>query len=209
MSFEIVIVRHGQTDYNLTNTIQGQTDIPLNAAGIFQADLAAKRLAKEEFTCVYSSDLSRALVTAESIAPGKEIIKDSRLREWLLGDWQGMTLKEIENIYPGGFRAFLNNGEKAKAPNGESGHDVTMRVKEFLLELPERHKEGKILIVSHGGAIRRMFHILMGEQNSFAELPQSDNTSISRFLYREDHWRMISWNDTGHLAGMELLGTRY
>lgn len=209
MSFEIVIVRHGETDYNLTNTIQGQTDVPLNATGLLQARLTAKRLEKEEFSFVYSSDLSRAVVTAETIAPGKEILCDSRLREWHLGDWQGKTLKEIESIYPGGFRAFLNNGEKVKVPNGESGYDIKMRVKMFLLDLQAKHKEGKILIVSHGGAIRRLFHILMGENNSFAELPQSDNTSISRFLYREDHWRLVSWNDTGHLANTLLPGTKY
>lgn len=209
MSLEIVIVRHGETPYNLTGTIQGQTDIPLNETGRRQAELAAKRLAGENFSFAYSSDLSRAMDTAKAIVPHLPVVADPRLREWDLGDWQGVTLAEIEKLYPGGFRGFLNAGEEAKAPNGESSREVFLRVKSFLDELPEKHGDGKALIVSHGGAIRRMFHILMGEHNSFAELPQSDNTSVSRFLYRKDHWRLISWNDTGHLAGFHLLGTRY
>lgn len=209
MSLEIVIVRHGETQYNLTSTIQGQSDVPLNENGLLQAGLAAKRLAGENFTFAYSSDLSRAMVTAETIVPDLEIVSDARLREWHLGDWQGKTLAEIEKLYEGGFRAFLNAGPKAAVPNGESSYDVLVRVREFLTELPAKHPEGKILIVSHGGAIRRMFNVFMGEHNTFAELPQVDNTSISRFVYRTDHWRMICWNDTSHLAGGTLLGTRY
>lgn len=209
MKLEIYIVRHGETQYNLTGTIQGQTNVPLNETGLHQADLAAKRLAEENFTFAYSSDLSRAMVTAEKIVPRLAVTADERLREWHLGQWQGKTLAEIEELYEGGFRAFLNAGDKAKVPGGESGYDVFTRVRKFLTELPEKHPEGKILIVSHGGAIKRMFHFLMGEHNSFRELPQVDNTSISRFIYRNGCWRMICWNDTSHLAGSTLLGTRY
>ncbi len=209
MSLEICIVRHGETRYNLTGTIQGQTDIPLNETGLLQADLTAIRLAEENFTFAYSSDLSRAMVTAAKIVPHLSITTDKRLREWHLGEWQNKTLAEIEEIYDGGFRAFLNAGNKAKIPGGESSYEVLARVREFLETLPLKHPEGKILIVSHGGAIRRMFHVLMGEHNTFAELPRVDNTSISRFVYRSGHWCMICWNDTSHLAKNLLPGTRY
>lgn len=208
MSFEIVIVRHGETDYNLTNTIQGQTDIPLNENGIKQAQLVAERLKGENFTKAYSSDLSRAMVTAETIVPGLEIVPDRRLREWLLGDWQGKTVAEIEKMSPGGFRATINDPD-SKVPNGESSNDILMRVNGFVKDLTQNHTEGKILIVSHGGAIRKMFHVFMGLHNTFAELPQVDNTSICRFVYRTDHWRMICWNDTSHLTDCDLMGTRY
>lgn len=209
MSLEIVIVRHGETQYNLTNTIQGQTDVLLNETGLQQAALAAKRLAGENFTFAYSSDLTRAVVTAKTIVPALDIIGDARLREWHLGDWQGKTLKQITEEYEGGFRAYMYDREKTPVPNGESSYEVFCRVREFLQELIEKHEEGKILIVSHGGAIKRMFKVLMGEHNSFTELPRVDNTSISRFTYIRGVWRMDSWNDTGHLAECTLLGTRY
>lgn len=208
MSLDVVIVRHGETDYNLTNTIQGQTDIPLNENGIKQAQLVAERLKGEHFTAVYSSDLSRAMVTAKTIAPGLEIIPDRRLREWLLGDWQGKTVAEIEKMSPGGFRAAINDPD-SKVPNGESSNDILMRINTFITDLVKTHTEGKILLVSHGGAIRKMFHVFMGLHNSFKELPQVDNTAVCRLVYNTDHWRLVCWNDTSHLAGCELMGTRY
>ena len=132
MSLDVVIVRHGETDYNLTNTIQGQTDIPLNENGIKQAFLVAEHLKGEKFTYAYSSDLSRAMMTAKTIAPGLEIIADSRLREWHLGDWQGKTVDEINKMSPGGFRAALNDPD-AKVPNGESSNELLMRINAFII----------------------------------------------------------------------------
>ena len=91
----IYIVRHGETDANLYNMIQGQTDVPLNESGLKQAELVGRRLRNFPFDVIYSSDLSRAAVTAKNIAGEREVILTKELREWNLGAWQGKYLSDI------------------------------------------------------------------------------------------------------------------
>ncbi|MBR1953244.1 MAG: histidine phosphatase family protein, partial [Lentisphaeria bacterium] len=96
----VCFVRHGETEANVTDRLQGQSDTPLNAQGLAQADLVAERLKDEPFDIIFSSDLSRALVTAEKIAAGRPVIPVKELREWHFGRWQGMLLQEILRDYP-------------------------------------------------------------------------------------------------------------
>lgn len=209
-TIRLIIVRHGETTANALNIIQGQTDVPLNERGVQQAARVAEALKDEKFDAVYSSDLSRAMTTARAIVPEGEITALPALREWHLGVWQGKDLDRIKKDYPEIYAGVYRGEANLRIPGGETRNELRQRIKDFLESLPAKHPEGgKILMVSHGGAIRALFRVLVGENNIYSKPPEVGNCSISRFLWEGDSWQLISWNEEGHLKGLNVLETRY
>jgi broad specificity phosphatase PhoE len=147
------LVRHGETEWNATKRAQGQADVPLNEAGRLQAQVAAAQLDGVNLAGVYSSDLSRAIDTAEPIARahGLEVVTDPAFREIDQGEWEGLGLGEISARWPdlwGPARHYV------RRPGGESPEQVQERALEGMARVVERHKRGAVAIVSHGGTIR-------------------------------------------------------
>jgi 2,3-bisphosphoglycerate-dependent phosphoglycerate mutase len=152
---ELWLVRHGQTDWNAQGRYQGQADMPLNAAGILQAEAAAGRLAGQAFAAIYSSDLIRALRTAEIIAArvGLPIQTDTRLREIHQGEWQGMLVTEIAARYADLVSRWRSGPTTARAPGGESVSEVAARLWAAADDIAAAHPGGRVLVVSHGLAL--------------------------------------------------------
>ena len=199
MSTSVCFVRHGETDANITDRLQGQSDVPLNAQGLEQADLVAARLKDEPFDVIFSSDLSRALVTAEKIASGRPVIPAVELREWNFGRWQGMLLKEILRDYPEEFRLFKSGSPDFEPPEGESAGRFLERAEKFMEMLLREHAGKKILCVSHGGFIKQTLKVVLGFQ-TFRCLPACENTAVCRYAAKEGNiWQLVSWNDASHL----------
>lgn len=147
------MIRHGETEWNATRRAQGQVDVPLNDAGRLQAEEAAAQLDGVSLVGVYSSDLSRAVDTAEPIArsQGLEIVTDPAFREIDQGDWEGLALDEIRSRWPelwGPARHYVGR------PEGESPEEVQRRALEGVARVVERHPSGAVAIISHGGTIR-------------------------------------------------------
>jgi len=152
---ELWLVRHGQTDWNLAGRYQGHEDIPLNAVGLQQADALAEKLAGETFVAIYSSDLLRARVTAETVAErlGLTVIPLIGLREINQGDWQGRTLVDVCAEFG---EPDPNAGEEMlleRAPGGESVAEVAARLKLAADGIAAAHPGGKVLVVTHGLAL--------------------------------------------------------
>lgn len=148
------LVRHGQTDWNLTGRWQGQaSDAPgLNETGRAQAIAVREKIKDKSFTSIYSSDLLRAQQTAEAIAEplGLTVNLEPRLREMNLGAWEGMLSEAIEAEYPQELAARAQDPYHVKAPNGESPSEVAERVLAAVREIGDRHAGESILIVAHG-----------------------------------------------------------
>lgn len=148
------LVRHGQTDWNLTGRWQGQAlDAPgLNATGRAQALDAFEKMGGINLSAIYSSDLLRARQTAEMIAIHFElpVILEPRLREINLGAWEGMLYEDIEAQYPKELAARAGDPFNSPAPNGESPSEVAERVLEAINEIADRHREEPVLVVAHG-----------------------------------------------------------
>ncbi|MHB0939990.1 MAG: histidine phosphatase family protein, partial [Armatimonadota bacterium] len=118
---KLYLIRHGQTDWNLAQRFQGQSDIPLNEIGRRQANALADRLSSQPFEVAYSSDLQRALETAKVIAGDRlEIKTDLRLREMDFGDWEGATYNKIKEECPGALTTWEDDVYKNAPPNGET-----------------------------------------------------------------------------------------
>lgn len=151
---ELWLVRHGQTDWNLTGRWQGQaSDAPgLNETGRKQASVASEKMKGVEISAIYSSDLLRAKQTAEAIAVSLElpVILEPRLREINLGAWEGMFSEDIEAQYPQELADRARDPFHTPAPNGESPYEVAERVLKAVNEIADRHRDESVLIVAHG-----------------------------------------------------------
>jgi len=163
---KILLLRHGQTEWNALKKYQGHMDIALNDAGRAQAEKLARYLrCNEKIEAIYCSDLSRSRETAEIIARELQlsIQVDERFREIGFGDWEGMTYEEVSRMYPEEYTKWFNNNLTIKVPGGESIDDLLARTLPSLGDLAQRHA-GTVLVVSHGGLIKTLLNHLLGSE---------------------------------------------
>jgi broad specificity phosphatase PhoE len=144
----ILLVRHGETDWNLNRRVQGHSDTPLNDTGRAQARALGQELAAEEVDAIYSSDLLRAHETARLVAGprGLDVTAIRDLRERHFGTWEGLTDEEIFARFP----------EAREGPwgDGETAEEMADRVLGALRRIAETHPKSRVLVVSHGGPLR-------------------------------------------------------
>ena len=152
---KFTLVRHGQTDWNVARRYQGQQDIPLNAEGLQQARTLALFMKEETFDVIYSSDLQRAMQTAQILQEGREatVIADARLREIAFGEWEGKCHDDLRTAFPIRFTLSESDPAVPLAPGGESVFALAQRTKEFADEISQRFPDGNVLIVTHGLAL--------------------------------------------------------
>jgi probable phosphoglycerate mutase len=198
----VIIVRHGQTQWNLKLIRQGHLDSPLTERGVAQAKALAERLAQEEFGGLYSSDLGRAVQTAELIAAvtGHAVVTDVRLRERNLGVFQGLGREEIERRFPEEYRLHRSLGPDYVIPSGESVIQQVERNLGCLSEIAERHGSETVVVVTHGGVLsglfRHAFSIPFGAPRRFEFM----NASLNVFNYEDGDWFLQTWGDVSHLG---------
>ena len=152
----LLLVRHGQSEWNAQGRWQGQADPPLSPLGEQQAVEATGRL--DRVDAVWASDLVRAVRTAELVAHelGVEVVVDSRWRERHAGEWQGHTRDEIEAAWPG----YLDGGRRP--PSWEPDADVVARALDACAAVAAAHPGGVVLVVTHGGIVRTLERHLEG-----------------------------------------------
>ncbi|MFQ5943120.1 MAG: histidine phosphatase family protein [Anaerolineales bacterium] len=148
----LILIRHGETDWNREGRYTGQTDIPLNDVGLRQARNLAERLREELLDALYSSDLARATMTSRLVSEvtGTKVRLDTRLREINQGEWEGLPFNEIRNRY----RRILDLRKKeplsAAPPGGETIGEVQSRVLDSLEDILGNYPHRTVAIVSHG-----------------------------------------------------------
>jgi probable phosphoglycerate mutase len=152
---ELWLVRHGQTDWNVEGRFQGQSDVPLNSAGLAQASELSVDLTGHKFSAIYSSDLKRAYQTAEIIARrlGLSVREDRRLREVCQGEWEGLLLAEVRQRYSQDFSVPYPDTARSRAPGGESVIKLAERLTQAADEIALAFPAQPVLIVSHGLAL--------------------------------------------------------
>ncbi|WP_295273588.1 histidine phosphatase family protein [Veillonella sp.] len=202
----LYIVRHGETDWNKMGKYQGITDVPLNENGLNQAKACGEALKDITFDRILSSDLSRALVTAETIRGDRTtpITVDKRLRELNFGDWEAMLFSEIEERWPGLIDEMYLRPHLVKVPNGESFKDLQDRAWAGLEEFLNVNDEEEILLIAcHGGTIRTLLCKLLDISISHCWNFSQGNTAINRIFYNGmgeyDHNILNLLNDTAHV----------
>jgi len=163
----IVLVRHGETDWNREHRFQGHADVPLNEDGRAQVAELGEKLAGELFAAAYTSPLRRAAETAEILGSrlGLVVQPSDGLREVDVGSWSGLTVREVENRFPDGFRRWID-WKVEGWDDGEQYEDFSRRVVGGLLEIAARHPSGRVLAVTHGGPIRTALATALGVSGS-------------------------------------------
>ncbi len=204
---ELVVVRHGETVWNLEGRHQGHLDSDLSALGIRQAKAIADRLGKISFSALYSSDLKRAFHTAQYIAQktGHSILVDRRLRERDYGIFRGMTLEEIQKKFPEQYIHFRSGDPDYVIPEGESGRHKFDRVLECVQEIIKAHEGRRVVIVTHGGVLDALFRHTVGLGLSIPRHYKLFNVSLNTFFVYDGVWMLGTWGDISHLTEMETM----
>jgi 2,3-bisphosphoglycerate-dependent phosphoglycerate mutase len=198
---QIIIVRHGQTLWNIRKIRQGHLDSELTDKGVTQARALGQRLARESFTALYSSDLGRALHTARMIAAvtGHEIVTDERLRERHLGVFQGLSGDEIKDKHPEEYRLHRTLGPEYVIPGGESVRQQVARNVDCLDEIALKHPGEKVVVVTHGGVVSGLFRHALNIPLDAPRRFEFVNAGLNVFAYEEGYWILRTWGDVSHL----------
>jgi broad specificity phosphatase PhoE len=185
----LILVRHGETDWNRDRRWQGHADTPLNERGRAQARGVAAELADEDVAAVYASDLARARETADIIASRlrRTVEVDARLREVDVGGWSGLTLREIESRFPDDVERWLAGDPTHAFDGGESYAAMGARVLGAINDIAARHPDDQVVVVLHGGPIRSLLAHAAGityeeQRHRRAHL---DNCGLVRVVVRD------------------------
>lgn len=199
---EILLVRHGQTTWNVLGKFQGQTDSPLTEVGLQQAQAIARRLRHDTINHIYSSDLLRAYRTAQIIAAARgeqQIVTDTRLRERHHGIFQGLNKAEIAVTYPELYHNYDLDDPDFVIPEGESRTQVWQRGWTVMNELAQQHIGERILVVTHGGILSAVLRHMLGLPLVGKRKFTLVNVSLNIVSCRNGNWIVDTLGDVAHL----------
>jgi broad specificity phosphatase PhoE len=198
----LILLRHGETEWNLSGRWQGQAaDTRLTELGRQQARVVALRLRSYPIHAIYSSDLLRAFETAQIVgqALGVAPLADPALRESDIGAWTGLTWEEIAARFPNEVAA-MQAGQEVRRGGGESFGELQVRLAAATEQIAARHAGQTVLLVSHGAALRSLVaHALDASLAQMHRLAIGGNTALSIIQLRAARLRLVSYNDTAHL----------
>jgi len=198
---EIILVRHGETEWNVQQVFRGRIDIELNETGLRQAGLLAEYLSGVNIDAVYSSPLRRALKTAEAIAsPHKLEVKIAPgLMDFDFGKWQGLPQQEVKRRYKELYAQWIKNPHLIKMPDGESLSDVRERALKVVDEVVAKY-EGTVVLVSHRVVNKVLICALLGLDNSHFWNIRQDVCGTTTFIYENERFILTKHNDASFLA---------
>lgn len=200
----IVLIRHGQTEWNREERFRGRVDIDLDEMGFRQAEAAAQRIAQWEVAAIYSSPLKRALATAGIIAKrlGLSVEPLDGINDMDFGVWQGLSVSEVREKYPELFDLWRYSPQRLKIPGGESLEDVQNRVDATINDLAARHENETVALVTHRVVCKVLLCHLLGLDNSHFWQIAQDATAINTFEVRGGIPTVRLINDTCHLRAL-------
>jgi broad specificity phosphatase PhoE len=197
---EIILVRHGETQWNVQEVFRGRIDIELNETGLRQAELLAEYLSRLKIDAVYSSPLKRALNTAQAIASHHKLeVKISPgLLDFDFGKWQGLSHQEVKRRYKKLYAQWLENPHLIRMPDGESLNGVRERALGVVNEVVAKYK-GTIVLVSHRVVNKVLICALLGLDNSHFWNIRQDTCGTTTFAYENERFILTKHNDTSYL----------
>ena len=202
----LLLVRHGETEWNRQKRHQGQKDIPLNEFGRQQVSALSRRLKTEPINALYTSDLCRAWETAKTISINFSelvIVKDARLREMNFGEWEGLTWSEIREKDPSVVENWLNYLAEKGPPGGENLFRFSKRIRNFSDEIIKSHSNETILLVAHGGTMMVLICLLLGHPIERYWQFRIEKASLSDICVYPEGAIINQLNDTSHLGLQE------
>ena len=200
----LLIVRHGETPWNIEGRLQGHANIALSEVGRQQARLVARRLSQVPIGVAYSSDLSRASATAEEILDQREVplLLTPEMRERHYGVFEGMTVEERKAFDSKMFAASVEKDLDFAPTGGETPRQTYARMSAFVAGILQRHMEETVLLVGHGGSLRAAIIAVMRLPLESTWSFVMANCGLSVFDTYPDNAVLRLYNDTSHLNGL-------
>ncbi|MEW5944939.1 MAG: histidine phosphatase family protein [bacterium] len=200
----IIIVRHGETAWNLEEVFRGRKDVPLNETGERQVEKLGAALKGEEISVVYSSPLSRSMATSRAVAHarGVEIVQSPELVDISYGEWEGMSNKEVEERHPDVMRRWKQAPGEVKFPGGESLDEVRRRAVGFLEDVLKRHRGQTVVLSTHRVVCKVLVLHCLGLDNSRFWNVRQETAAYSVFDYEDSRFILVRHNEACHLKGI-------
>ncbi len=197
---ELVLVRHGQTAWNVEEIFRGRADIPLNETGKKQADLLADFLSTPPVEAVYSSPLRRAYDTALAVARphGIQVQVSEGLNDLDFGEWEGKKVEEVKERYPDLYALWMSHPEQIRPPGGEKLYEIKERALAVVRAAVDTH-EGRVVMVSHRVVIKLLTLALMGLDESRFWNIVVDTCGVTTFRASKRRYVLIRHNDNSFL----------
>ena len=198
----IILVRHGQTEWNRIERFRGRADVPLNETGLDQAEATGERVAKTwQPIAVYTSPLSRSVKTAQAIAKHFNLPVQIHpgLADIDYGEWQGLTPEEASQRWPEQIDAWYQHPKHAQIPGGETLADIRQRAMKTVTDLAEKHTGETIVLVGHTVINRVILLGVLGLGNERFWHLRQDTCAINVFEFEKGDFVLVSLNDTCHL----------
>ena len=202
---ELLLIRHGETDWNREQRFQGQTDVPLNQIGRAQAERLGARLTADRHDALFTSDLARARETAAPLATHWRLLPGllKGLREQHFGVLEGMDVPTIKARHADLWARWLEHrGDFALPGGGESLRLFHARVLATVRELAEAHPGRRLALVTHGGVLDMLWRTARGEPIEGLRRCEIPNTGLNRLRWKNGTLDIESWADATHLADL-------
>lgn len=200
---KLILIRHGESVFNLKKRYTGQLDVPLTEKGVEQARITAEYILKNyKIDAVYSSDLSRAIETAKPIAEplGLDIKTDRRLREINSGKWQGLPFDTVKEKYKEDYEFYKNNPLTARMTGGEGAVDVLERAYAAILDIAAENSGKTVLVSSHNGTLKYLQVPMLGI--GIDDVKSLPNNSITELEVEGEEFNVIKLGYDGHLGDL-------
>lgn len=200
----LFLTRHGQTVTNTEGRFCGHSETELTAKGEEQARALGRRLAKEKFEAVYTSDFSRAIRTASFIAGERGLTPraDPDLRELHYGEWELEKGGDVARKWRTQHRLMRHEDPTWRPPGGESVAEVRARTREAFDRIVGAHEGKKVLVVSHGTALNCLISTLLAIPETHVFRIDIANCGLTEVEVRNGNAYVVRLNDTAHLAGI-------
>lgn len=201
---EIILARHGGTEWNVQEIFRGRIDIKLNETGIKQAKLLAEYLGEVKIEAIYSSPLKRSLRTAEMIASYHKLEVETPLGliDLDYGKWQGLPHQEVKDKYKKLYTEWINSPTHVKIPGGESLNDVRERAIGVVDEVIAKY-EGTVILVSHRVVNKVLICALLGLDNSHFWNIRQDTCGITTFTCENEQFILTEHNNISYLKPLQ------
>ena len=201
----LILVRHGQTEWNANGRYQGQSNVALSELGRRQAECLAACFPAQGLDAIYSSDLDRARETAECVGRkfGVPVQPEPAFRELSFGDWEGLTYQEISTRWPEEANKLFTAPDELKIPNGETFQDLQKRALAKIDALCKEHADKNVAVFAHGAINKTILSGLMHIPLHYLWSIRQDNTAVNILRLDDGYVTVELINGTFHLGSEE------
>ena len=201
---EIILIRHGETKWNVEGVFRGRIDIELNETGLKQTELLGKYLSKRKICAVCASPLKRVVRTAEIIASfhGLEVEPEPGLVDFDFGEWEGLSRQKVEDKYKKLYDVWAVRPDKVRVPDGETLDEVRDRAMAVVDDVIARY-EGAVALVAHRVINKVLICAMLGLDNSYFWKIKQDNCGVTTFFHDKGRFIMTEHNITSFLKPLQ------